>query len=232
MAKSNVLPLILLLLFVAVLAAVGFVVYSIVQGVSKTTREKMEKKNVVFTKDGMKVNVKEIKDEAYKDRTQRFVFFLLSFPPSDCLHANKLLVNHLVFLSICGTTLPSPPTRVAFGICRVKKRRVGPRSASRTSYYSPFFGFNVFFSVWLTRDLKVLKIIHSASRIWSKFWLVELSDSRLSSHLIEYLFTLHAAYSHLFFQFPSHSIYYLQTHFPIFFGLHIPSHDLLSGNAS
>jgi hypothetical protein len=74
MAKSNVLPLILLLLFVGVLAAVGFVVYSIVQGVSKTTREKMEKKNVVFTKDGMKVNVKEVKDEAYKDRTQRFVF--------------------------------------------------------------------------------------------------------------------------------------------------------------
>ncbi|CAI7585913.1 hypothetical protein N7509_008980 [Penicillium cosmopolitanum] len=70
MAKSKVLPLILLLIFVGILAAVGFVVYSIVQGVSKTTREKMEKKNVVFTKDGMKVNVKEIKDEAYKDRTQ------------------------------------------------------------------------------------------------------------------------------------------------------------------
>ncbi|KAJ5591223.1 hypothetical protein N7450_005195 [Penicillium hetheringtonii] len=70
MAKSNVLPLILLLLFVAVLAVVGFVAYSIFQGVSQTARDKMEKKNVVFTKDGMKVNVKEIKDEAYKDRTQ------------------------------------------------------------------------------------------------------------------------------------------------------------------
>ncbi|KAK5799986.1 hypothetical protein VI817_002198 [Penicillium citrinum] len=73
MAKSNVLPLILLLLFVAVLAVVGFVAYSIFQGVSQTARDKMEKKNVVFTKDGMKVNVKEIKDEAYKDRTQRSV---------------------------------------------------------------------------------------------------------------------------------------------------------------
>ena len=71
MAKSNVLPLILLLLFVAVLAVVGFVAYSIFQSVSQTARDKMEKKNVVFTKDGMKVNVKEIKDEAYKDRTQR-----------------------------------------------------------------------------------------------------------------------------------------------------------------
>ena len=31
----------------------------------------MEKKNVVFTKDGMKVGVKEMKSEAYADKTQR-----------------------------------------------------------------------------------------------------------------------------------------------------------------
>ncbi|KAJ5683358.1 hypothetical protein N7462_006523 [Penicillium macrosclerotiorum] len=67
---SNILPLILLLLFVAVLAVVGFVVYRIVQDVSKNTREKMERKHMVFTKDGMKVQVKEMKDEQYKDRTQ------------------------------------------------------------------------------------------------------------------------------------------------------------------
>ncbi|KAJ5155408.1 hypothetical protein N7492_008211 [Penicillium capsulatum] len=70
MGLRSLLPLILLLVFVAILAAVGYVVYSIVQDVGKTTREKMERKNVVFTKDGMKVEVKEIKDEAYKDRTQ------------------------------------------------------------------------------------------------------------------------------------------------------------------
>ena len=68
---SNILPLILLLLFVAVLAVVGFVVYKIVQDVSKNTREKMERKHMVFTKDGMKVQVKEIKDEQNKDRTQK-----------------------------------------------------------------------------------------------------------------------------------------------------------------
>ena len=33
--------------------------------------KKMEKKNVVFTKDGMKVGVKEMKSEAYADKTQR-----------------------------------------------------------------------------------------------------------------------------------------------------------------
>lgn len=68
---SNILPLILLLLFVAVLAVVGYVVYTIVQDVSKHTRAKMERKNIAFTKDGMKVRVKEMHDEQYKDRTQR-----------------------------------------------------------------------------------------------------------------------------------------------------------------
>lgn len=72
-SKHSVLPLVLLLLFVAVLAVVGYVVYTIVQDVSKNTREKMEKKHMVFTKDGMKVQVKEVQDEAYKDRTQRCV---------------------------------------------------------------------------------------------------------------------------------------------------------------
>lgn len=73
MALKNLLPLVFLTLFVAVLAAVGYVVYSIVQDVSKNTREKMERKHVVFSKDGMKVEVKEIKDEEYKDRSQRWV---------------------------------------------------------------------------------------------------------------------------------------------------------------
>lgn len=75
-SKHNVLPLVLLLVFVAILAGVGYVAYAIVQDVSKNTREKMEKKNMVFSKDGMKVQVKEVKDEAYKDRTQRFVLVL------------------------------------------------------------------------------------------------------------------------------------------------------------
>ena len=32
----------------------------------------MQKKNVVFTKEGMKVGVKEMKSEDYEDKTQRF----------------------------------------------------------------------------------------------------------------------------------------------------------------
>ncbi|KAJ6005026.1 hypothetical protein N7540_012825 [Penicillium herquei] len=70
MALKNFVPLALLLLFVAILAAVGYVAYSIAQDVSKNTREKMERKHMVFTKDGMKVEVKEMQDEEYKDRSQ------------------------------------------------------------------------------------------------------------------------------------------------------------------
>jgi hypothetical protein len=32
----------------------------------------MESKNLVFTKDGMKVGVKELKNEDYEDKTQRY----------------------------------------------------------------------------------------------------------------------------------------------------------------
>jgi len=34
-------------------------------------KHKMEKKNILFTKDGMKVGVKELKDEDYADKTQK-----------------------------------------------------------------------------------------------------------------------------------------------------------------
>lgn len=75
MAKASLVPLVILFVVILVLAAVGYIAYSIVQEVSNNTREKMEKRNVMFTKDGMTVGVKEMKDEDYKDRSQRLVFF-------------------------------------------------------------------------------------------------------------------------------------------------------------
>ncbi|KAJ5188835.1 hypothetical protein N7491_005156 [Penicillium cf. griseofulvum] len=83
MGASNLVPLILLLVFVGIIAAVGFVAYSIMQDVGKNTREKMERKNIAFTRDGMKVQVKEVQDEAYKDRTQSVLYNMwnhTSFP--------------------------------------------------------------------------------------------------------------------------------------------------------
>ncbi|KAF7121575.1 hypothetical protein CNMCM5793_009045 [Aspergillus hiratsukae] len=67
---QSLIPLILLLIAVIVLSVVGYIAYGIVQEVSKNTRSKMEKKNVMFTRDGMKVGVKELSEEDYVDRSQ------------------------------------------------------------------------------------------------------------------------------------------------------------------
>ncbi|KAE8375953.1 hypothetical protein BDV26DRAFT_266714 [Aspergillus bertholletiae] len=70
MARGSLIPLIILLVVVTVLAVVGYIAWSVVQEVTRNTKTKMEKKNVVWTKDGMKVGVKELNDEDYKDRSQ------------------------------------------------------------------------------------------------------------------------------------------------------------------
>jgi hypothetical protein len=40
------------------------------QKISSAASDKMQSKNVVFTKDGLKVGVKEVKTESYVDSTQ------------------------------------------------------------------------------------------------------------------------------------------------------------------
>lgn len=73
MAKNSIVPVIILFLVVFLFAVIGFVVYTIVQDISDKTKAKMEKKNIKFSKDGMKVSMKEVRDEDYKDQTQRYV---------------------------------------------------------------------------------------------------------------------------------------------------------------
>jgi hypothetical protein len=41
--------------------------------ISAAASDKMQKKNVVFTKEGLKVGVKELKTESYVDTTQGFL---------------------------------------------------------------------------------------------------------------------------------------------------------------
>lgn len=73
MAKlGSVVPLIILFFFVAVIAAIGFVAYSIAHDVGHHTRAKLERKNVSFSRDGMKVGVKEVSTEQQEDKTQRY----------------------------------------------------------------------------------------------------------------------------------------------------------------
>jgi hypothetical protein len=69
---GSIIPLIIFLIFIAVLAAIGFVAYSIAHDVGHQTREKLERKNVSFSRDGMKVGVKEVSIEQQEDKTQRY----------------------------------------------------------------------------------------------------------------------------------------------------------------
>jgi beta-lactam-binding protein with PASTA domain len=71
MAKGNLVSLIVLFVVVGVLCGVGFVVYSIATDVGHHTRKKMEKRNISFTKDGMRVGVKEKSREQQEDAAQR-----------------------------------------------------------------------------------------------------------------------------------------------------------------
>lgn len=72
-ALSKLLPLVILFIVLAGFAFIGYHLYLTFQKISATTSEKMQKKNVVFTKDGLKVGVKELKNENYVDTTQSFL---------------------------------------------------------------------------------------------------------------------------------------------------------------
>jgi len=70
MLRSKLLPLLVVFVVLAGLAFIGYQIYLTVQKISSTTSDKMQHKNMVFTKDGMKVGVKELKTENYVDKTQ------------------------------------------------------------------------------------------------------------------------------------------------------------------
>ncbi|CAM1503675.1 Fc.00g012660.m01.CDS01 [Cosmosporella sp. VM-42] len=70
---SQVLPLLIVFAILGVGGWVGYQVYLSVGKISETASERMGKKNVVFTKDGLKVGVKEIRNENYVDATQSWV---------------------------------------------------------------------------------------------------------------------------------------------------------------
>ncbi|KAH0400869.1 hypothetical protein KCU89_g4748, partial [Aureobasidium melanogenum] len=74
-AIANLLPLVILFVFVGAFAFVGYQMYLWTNDLANHGKKTMEKKNVMFTKDGMKVGVKEMSEEEYADRTQRCVFF-------------------------------------------------------------------------------------------------------------------------------------------------------------
>ncbi|KAF2876720.1 hypothetical protein BDV95DRAFT_651027 [Massariosphaeria phaeospora] len=70
-ALGNLVPLVVLFLFVAGAGWVGYQIYLYSNELAERGVRKMEKKNVVFTKDGARVGVKEVRAEDYTDKTQR-----------------------------------------------------------------------------------------------------------------------------------------------------------------
>ena len=70
---SKLAPLLILLVVLALFAFVGYHLYLTAQKISSATSDKMQAKNVVFTKDGLKVGVKDVRTESYVDTTQSFL---------------------------------------------------------------------------------------------------------------------------------------------------------------
>jgi len=70
---SKTLPLLILIIVLGGAAFVGYHIFLSFQQISDAAGKKLQSKNVTFTKDGMRVGVKELRDENYVDRTQGFL---------------------------------------------------------------------------------------------------------------------------------------------------------------
>lgn len=71
--SSQLLPLVIFFAVVTGAAWVGYQIYLSVTQMRGQVSERMGKKNVVFTKDGLKVGVKHVQQEGEVDATQRYL---------------------------------------------------------------------------------------------------------------------------------------------------------------
>ncbi|EUC37308.1 hypothetical protein COCCADRAFT_85916 [Bipolaris zeicola 26-R-13] len=71
MGALNLIPLFILFAVVAGLGWIGYQIFLYSEELAQRGTKHMEKKNVVFTKDGAKVGVREVSTEKYTDRTQK-----------------------------------------------------------------------------------------------------------------------------------------------------------------
>ncbi|KLO91534.1 uncharacterized protein FFB20_11173 [Fusarium fujikuroi] len=94
-ALSQVLPLIIVFALLSVGGWIGYQVYISVAKMSDAASERMGKKNVVFTKDGVKVGVKQIKNENYVDATQSW--FVKAWNLGTTSDASQRCVHHGIF---------------------------------------------------------------------------------------------------------------------------------------
>lgn len=70
--RSQLLPLVIFFAVVAGLAWVGYHIYLSVTQMQGNVSQRMGKKNVVFTKDGLRVGVTQVRHENEVDATQKY----------------------------------------------------------------------------------------------------------------------------------------------------------------
>ncbi len=69
---GHIISFIILVIVIGLVAVVGLVAYQIAHDVGHNTKQKLEKKNVSFSRDGMKVGVKERTLQHEEDAAQRY----------------------------------------------------------------------------------------------------------------------------------------------------------------
>ncbi|KAL2107458.1 hypothetical protein VUR80DRAFT_5179 [Thermomyces stellatus] len=70
---GQLIPLALLTVFLGALGVVGYYIYQSAVEIRGAAEERMSRRNINFSKDGMRVGVRPIGNESYVDRTQRWV---------------------------------------------------------------------------------------------------------------------------------------------------------------
>ncbi|KAI8965533.1 hypothetical protein F5Y11DRAFT_294161 [Daldinia sp. FL1419] len=69
----QLLPLLIILVILGGIAFVGYQIYLGATKIRDSTEKRLAKKNLVFTRDGLKVGVKYVEEEKYVDATQSWV---------------------------------------------------------------------------------------------------------------------------------------------------------------
>ena len=70
-STSQIVPLVVLFAVLGGLGFVGYQIYLSATKIQEQATKNIGNKNFTFTKDGMRVNVKEVKNEHYVDATQK-----------------------------------------------------------------------------------------------------------------------------------------------------------------
>lgn len=70
---SQLIPFVLLVILVGGLAVVGYYIYLSVYDIRNAAEERMSRRNIAFSKEGVRVGVRSVGNENYVDKTQRWV---------------------------------------------------------------------------------------------------------------------------------------------------------------